>query len=229
MPFLLIFLASIVGSPHCAAMCGGFVALSGQSVKPVHSQAAYHLGRLCTYLTLGAIAGKLGTTINKLGLSLGFTEAATVLTGGLLLLGGLAMLCGRSPKIHRIFPLNHFFALHQKLLTRKSPHLYFPFSLGAFSTLLPCGWLYSYVIVAAGTGSIYWAMLTMFAFWAGTLPMLISIGSLSNLISSPLKRYAPILIALLMIGAGIFSLATHLGITPHAHSGMNEGCSMSHH
>ena len=228
MPFLLVFFASILGSPHCAAMCGGFVALSSQSSRPAQSQAAYHIGRLCTYLILGAMAGSIGTVIDQLGMSIGLTQTATILTGTLLILSGVMLLFGRSPKIHNVFPLKYIFSLHQKLLANKSDRVYFPFALGLFSTLLPCGWLYTYVIVAAGTASPLWAAVTMLAFWAGTLPMLITIGSLSNLISSPLKRYVPFLVSLLMIAAGVYSFSSHLGIVPMSHSGMHHDQSMHH-
>lgn len=209
-------------------MCGGFVALSGQSPRPLLGQASYHTGRLCTYLVLGAVAGGIGIALNQAGTSAGLTHAASIVTGILLVVNGMVMLFGRSPAVHRIFPLNHFFALHQKLLARRSHGAYFPFALGLFSTLLPCGWLYSYVIVAAGTASPLWAALTMFAFWAGTLPLLITIGSLSTLISSPLKRFVPTLISLLMIGAGILSMGSHLGFFAMNHSGMSESCPMDH-
>lgn len=230
MPFFLIFLASIVGSPHCAAMCGGFVAISGQSARPVCSQTVYHLGRLCTYLLLGALAGSFGSALNQVGPTIGLTRAAAILTGTLLLISGLTMLSGQSAKLHRIFPLNRIFALHQKFLAPRTRRPYFPFALGLFSTLLPCGWLYSYVVVAAGTGSPLWAMVAMFCFWAGTLPLLLSIGTLSNLITSPLKKFTPTLVSLLMIAAGIVSLTGHLDSSPVEHGGAHHHCATpSHH
>ena len=52
-----VFIASLVGSSHCAAMCGP-VAIT------VHSRIGYlplyHLGRLASYLSLGVLAGLLG-------------------------------------------------------------------------------------------------------------------------------------------------------------------------
>ncbi len=220
---LLIFVASLLGSPHCAAMCGGFVALSGQSERPAQSQAAYHLGRLCTYLALGVAAGFVGTAINSIGAQADLPRAAAIVTGSLLIANGIVMLFGRTPKLHQIFPLNYFFSLHQKLLAKRSRNSTFPFALGLFSTLLPCGWLYSYVIVAAGAASPVWSALVMLAFWAGTLPLLVTVGSLTNVISIPLQKYVPSIVSLLLIAAGFFSIATHLDLLPLSHSGMHHG------
>ncbi len=55
--------ASLLGSPHCAAMCGGFVCFfSGQQdAKPSQlTHATYHLGRLISYALLGVAAGVAG-------------------------------------------------------------------------------------------------------------------------------------------------------------------------
>lgn len=49
---------------------------------------------------------------------------------------------------------------------------------GLFTTLLPCGWLYAFVVTAAGTGSgtpLHGAAL-MAVFWLGTLPMMLTVG-----------------------------------------------------
>ncbi|MEO8000019.1 MAG: sulfite exporter TauE/SafE family protein, partial [Gemmatimonadaceae bacterium] len=55
-----ILTASMLGSIHCAGMCGPFVCFyAGGPAKPVQlrSHAWYNLGRLLSYLLLGATAG----------------------------------------------------------------------------------------------------------------------------------------------------------------------------
>ncbi len=44
--------------------------------------------------------------------------------------------------------------------------------LGLATALLPCGWLYSFVLVAAATGHPVWGMCSMAVFWLGTVPAL---------------------------------------------------------
>ncbi|VAX40404.1 hypothetical protein MNBD_PLANCTO03-914, partial [hydrothermal vent metagenome] len=57
-----VFLASLLGSMHCAGMCGAFVAFAvglddpEAARKRVRLHMAYNAGRLTTYVTLGAIA-----------------------------------------------------------------------------------------------------------------------------------------------------------------------------
>jgi len=211
-------------------MCGGFVAISSQSTTPVKTQALYHLGRLVTYISLGALAGSIGTALDSAGQGFGITQFATIFTAVLLIVGGLSTLLGKTSGLHRLFPAEKLFALQQKIIPARSRTLLYSFSLGLTSTLLPCGWLYTYVAVAAGTASAISGILVMAFFWAGTLPMLITVGSLSNLVTSPLKKFVPTVVSLLMIAAGASSLAGHLGYGPMSHKGMSgDHCSMHEH
>ena len=69
---IAIFTASILGSFHCAGMCGAFLAVAtgdlggGGAGRPV-LQTAYHVGRLVSYLCLGAAAGAAGGVVNIAG------------------------------------------------------------------------------------------------------------------------------------------------------------------
>ena len=60
-----VLMASLVGSVHCAGMCGGFVCFyagagvnDASSPRPslLHAHALYNIGRLLSYLILGALA-----------------------------------------------------------------------------------------------------------------------------------------------------------------------------
>ena len=66
---LAVLAASLLGSPHCAAMCGGFVCFYAGSGdrRGVAGHVAYHLGRLAAYLTLGVLAGTLGSRLDAAG------------------------------------------------------------------------------------------------------------------------------------------------------------------
>lgn len=66
--FLIILLAGFAGSFHCVAMCGGFAcglcSDPNTSVpKLVTRHLFYNLGRLATYLFIGALAGQFGALI----------------------------------------------------------------------------------------------------------------------------------------------------------------------
>ncbi len=226
MSVLAVLIASLLGSPHCAGMCGGFVALSsGQGERPVARQTLYHLGRLTTYVLLGGLAAYLGGQFDVAGEIVGVQHAAAVLVGVLLMWWGLQ---GFFPilKLSLIVPWTGAvdaarLRFHQALShwAERYGKGTFAYCLGLSSTLLPCGWLYAYVAVAAAAETPSSGMLLMSAFWLGTLPVLITIGSLSHLIANPLRPYIPRVVAILMIAAGLFSLAGHLA--PHDHHGMH--------
>ncbi|MFN7147839.1 MAG: sulfite exporter TauE/SafE family protein, partial [Myxococcota bacterium] len=76
--------AGLLGSPHCVGMCGPFVTATGRSAP------AWHAGRLLTYVTLGALAGAVGSVP-----FLGGTTATVV--SGVLLVYFAARLAGWAP------------------------------------------------------------------------------------------------------------------------------------
>ena len=60
-----IFMVSLLGGVHCAGMCGGIVAaLSPRGPRANGAwriAAGYHVGRITTYMSAGAIAGAAGS------------------------------------------------------------------------------------------------------------------------------------------------------------------------
>ena len=89
---LTVLGASLLGSLHCAGMCGGFVAFyagTGDGRAGL-SHAAYNLGRLAAYAVLGAMAGALGLALDLASAPIGIPRAAAVLAGLLITLWGIA-------------------------------------------------------------------------------------------------------------------------------------------
>ncbi|MFT3787437.1 MAG: sulfite exporter TauE/SafE family protein [Tepidisphaeraceae bacterium] len=179
-----IFFASLLGSLHCAGMCGAFVALAvngaNEGASKIATQSAYHLGRLVTYVTLGAIAGTLGSLLNVAAKLAGLQPVAYAFAGAsMVIFAGIALLRINGVKIARL-PLpgfmqellvrGHRVAMHRTPIARAA-------TIGLLTTLLPCGWLYAFVITAAGTGSTLLGAGAMAVFWLGTLPMLVTIGT----------------------------------------------------
>ncbi len=81
-----VLLASLLGSPHCAGMCGGFVCFyAGQGGRgQALAHVAYNLGRLASYLLLGALAGLLGQTLDQAGAGAGLHRTAAVASGAVM-------------------------------------------------------------------------------------------------------------------------------------------------
>jgi hypothetical protein len=79
-----VFLASLAGSPHCAAMCGPFLAFAAADGDGPGANGratpllAYHGGRLVSYVLLGAGAGALGAGLEQLGRLAGLGRVAAL-------------------------------------------------------------------------------------------------------------------------------------------------------
>lgn len=216
---LAIAAMSLLGSMHCAGMCGAFVvmattdldALSTRASRHALLQAAYHAGRLLTYSVLGALAGGLGAAVDLTGThAAGVQRLALVITAGLMIVigaGALARLRGvRTPRV----PVpGTVLALARMVLSRAAalPALPRALVLGLATTLLPCGWLYTFVLAAGGTASATSGVLVMAAFWVGTLPVLAAVGVGVRAMAGPLGARLPALTAVALIASGALTLA----------------------
>lgn len=205
--------ASLLGSPHCAAMCGGFVCFfSGQQGgKPGWlTHTAYHFGRLVSYTLLGLAAGLAGAGFDLAGRMAGFQRPAAVAAGVLLILWGLATLAaaagiGRGATAAPA-GVRRLFSGAIARLADKPPTIR-ALSIGLLTGLLPCGWLYVFVATAASTGSGPAGALVMAAFWAGTVPVLAGVGALAQRAAGPLRARLPVLTAAVLVVLGVLTVA----------------------
>jgi sulfite exporter TauE/SafE len=232
-----VLMASILGSPHCAAMCGGFVCFySGESRRVgLSAHAAYHLSRLAAYVLLGAGAGFLGAGLDRVGALGGIQRGAAIVAGTLLLVwGGTALanaLGARLPALRGPRGLHRLIARALAAL-RDRPPAFRAGAIGALTGLLPCGWLYAWVAVAAGTGSAPAGALVMLAFWIGTVPVLAGLAALARGTLAPLARRAPVVAALLLVVFGALTLTgklTGFGAAAHRHAAHLAQPGASHH
>jgi len=220
-PLFAILVGSLVGSPHCAAMCGGFVALSSEGGSSLH-RFLYHLGRLTTYLVLGGIAGTVGASISDIGTHFGISNLALLGSALILILWGILLLIpALSPRfVHGRTMQLLGLPLRKALSIRKTTApVLFAFLLGAVTTLLPCGWLYVYVALAASSGDAVRGGLVMIFFWVGTLPILLFLGRVTTLIQSRWGQKFPLIKASVLILAGTLSLVAHLSLHSSCHTG----------
>lgn len=209
-----VLLASLVGSPHCAGMCGGFVCFyAGQPGRgQAWAHAAYNFGRLASYVALGVLAGLLGRTMDRAGAGAGLHGTAAVAAGAVMILWGtvalLAALGVRVPQAQAPGLLRAGFTASMRAVHAQPPPVR-ALTLGLLSALLPCGWLWIYVATAAGTGSVPAAALVMAAFWLGTVPVMAGLGMLAQGALGPLRRRLPVLTAAALVVFGLFTIGTH--------------------
>lgn len=169
----VLFMTALIGSvAHCVPMCGPFVLMQCQagSGGPLLRRIAgsallrYHLGRLTTYVALGAIAGASG----------GLLAEETGLRWPLALLFLIAALAflARAAGLMSILPAEPAQWLSRLVvpLAARNPG---GFRLGLLLGLLPCGFLYAALAAAAATGSAMAGAQAMATFGAGTVPALV--------------------------------------------------------
>lgn len=203
-----VLVTSLVGSLHCAGMCGVFVAMavgSGDSRARVRLQILYHGGRLVGYVTLGAIAGAIGRAVDLGAHAAGLHHTAAIVAAVMVLLIGVATglkeLGVRLPRGPRFKIAQRFFEKG----ARASQRLSAPgraLVIGLLTALLPCGWLYAFALVAAGTAHPVYGGLVMAVFWVGTVPVLAIVGLGAGSLRAKLGPRARMLAAFLVAGLG---------------------------
>jgi sulfite exporter TauE/SafE len=186
-------------------MCGGLmVAAAGDK----NGTAWYHLGRLSGYLTLGTLAGTIGSQVMLSDYSPLIAFIGSLLISvAFIALGLRTWLRGG---LHLGFPawLNRFASrLNILVLNRLAFGSVRGISLGVLSILLPCGWLYVFVLAAVSTQSTWRGAALLTAFWAGTLPLMSVAPTLIQKLLGKLSFKAPALSGALLIGIGILTLA----------------------
>src|SRR3974390_3444908 len=157
----------LIGSLHCAGMCGPLaVALpaSGNSrMAFLSGRLAYNIGRIFTYCWLGVVFGLVGHTLTLAGVQRWVSIAL-----GLVLLVGLIS----SRKLALWRPVT---ALVERLKSRMANLLrrrsfISRLSLGILNGLLPCGLVYVACAGAVATGGLLSGVQYMAGFGLGTVP-----------------------------------------------------------
>ena len=212
-----VFLASLLGSLHCVGMCGAFLfAIAGEGASGL-TQAGYHLGRLLTYVTLGAIAGALGSGLNIAGAMAGLQPIAVVLSAiAIIAMGTLTWLRLRGVPIARWPGPRWMAAMASKgyRFAMRRPPLQRAFIVGLLTTLLPCGWLWTFLVTAAGTAKPTLAALTMLVFWLGTLPAMAAVGAGLRGVLGKAQHRLPTLTCGAMIAVGLITLVGRARLDP---------------
>lgn len=212
---LSVFVAALLGSVHCAAMCGSFACLASggdasRGRAAVGSTVSYNLGRLLSYLMLGALAGAAGAGVDQLGAVAGVARPAAVTAGVLLMLWGasslLAHLGVRVPALAVPPALAARVARGVRAVQDRPPALR-GLVLGLLTAALPCGWLYAFVATSAAAGSALGGALVMLAFWTGTVPMMAAVGLGAQRLLGPARRHLPAFTAIVLVVLGALTVA----------------------
>ncbi|HXQ31165.1 MAG TPA: sulfite exporter TauE/SafE family protein [Steroidobacteraceae bacterium] len=190
--------AGFAGSAHCAVMCGGIASAAGASFgagarRPLGAALAFNGARLACYAAVGAaLAATLGSLASAAPipqLALGARLLAALLLAGLAvrLVTGRDLLGAERLGYLAWSRLRPAFGHAARL-----PPLLRPAALGALWGFMPCGLVYSVLLVAAATGRPLTGALTMLAFGAGTLPAMVGLtlgaSTLGGVLGRPAAR-----------------------------------------
>jgi len=207
------FVLGIMGSFHCAGMCGPIaiaLPLHGNSVGgKIFGGSLYNLGRTITYGIMGALFGLLGQGVAMIG----FQQKISVIMGSLMIISVLFPALFKNQ-----YSMNKsWFSLVSKLKStigrmfsiRSYPSLFF---IGMLNGLLPCGLVYMAIAGAIGTGSVSMGTLYMILFGLGTIPMLLGISLAGNLLSLAVRKRINKLIPVMVVVVGIFFILRGLSL-----------------
>ena len=205
------FVLGLVGSAHCAGMCGPLALALPGSRRPAArfllGRLAYNTGRIFTYSALGTLFGMFGQTLAMAGFQQWLSiSLGCVLLAGLLLSRRAALSRPVSWLVSRVkMPM-------ATLLHR--PSVQSLALLGVLNGFLPCGLVYVAGAAAAVTGSIGSASLHMFAFGLGTLPIMLAISLSGRLVpfSLRLKMARAIPVCVLVLASLLIFRGLSLGI-----------------
>ena len=209
-----VLFASLMGSLHCAGMCGPFVtvysAASSSEKRQVGQNvvlhAAYHGGRALTYTIVGGLGGALGSFIDLAGKAAGLARLAAFGSSVLLVLWGLGIWF---PRLHIRSPWDGILGRRLVQLRKRSPWLRASL-LGTLTPLLPCGWFYAFAVTAAGTGSIASGATVMAVFWLGTVPALLGVGAVMGQLAMKIRNKTPALTGAALIFIGVLGVWTRM-------------------
>jgi len=196
--YLVLFLVGVLTSIHCVGMCGGIMlsqSISSENKNKFESMLPaflYNAGRVVSYTLLGGIIGAVGSVF-----SLSITAKATmqIIAGVFMVMMGFNM---AGFKMFRKFQIKL-----PKAMCKTKNKSGSPFIVGFLNGLMPCGPLQTMQIFALGTGSATKGALSMFMFSIGTVPLMLTFGALSGLLSKGYTKKILKLSGVLIIVLGL--------------------------
>ena len=165
---LTALLMGLVGGPHCVAMCGAACAGIGQAAGSRKNSAlvTFQLGRILGYASLGALAAASMQGVGWLTVqSAALRPLWSMLHVAALVLGLVLLVQARQPLWLETAGRRVWRSV-RKLAAERGAGA--PLVLGTLWALLPCGLLYSALLVAALAGGVLAGAMVMALFALGT-------------------------------------------------------------
>ena len=216
-------LAGLLGSAHCLGMCAGISGLFAVNagVASLRQQLpfalVYNIGRVVSYAVLGVIVGLFGSVIIK---------ASPSLAGGIRMLSGIIIILVGLKVAFDLRMLNAIERMGASLWSKIAPaakslvpvtSLARALGLGLLWGWLPCGLVYSVLMIAATSADPAAGALTMVAFGIGTMPAMVLTGLGAARLSDLLRhRSARVGLGLMIVAMGLATIAMPLAVIANA-------------
>jgi hypothetical protein len=188
---------------HCLGMCGGFVLHLAQGpgrAAAAGRQALWHLGRVTTYVFLGALAGFLGAGLLS---AAGWVEnVLAYVAGGAMVLAGLVML-GLLPLVRRKDPAEGGLVATVAGQLFREPTPGSALGLGLMTGLLPCPITLGFLALAVERGSVLVGMATMAALGLGTAWSLAALAMTGRMVTERLRKWGPAVAGVVLVLLGL--------------------------
>ena len=206
-----VFVASILGSTHCASMCGPIAITVNNSggYMPL-----YHIGRLLSYLMLGALAGLLGEAFLSGNFGI-ISTASVILISVFFIYTGYRLIRGKPLDLIPSRLISSLLSKPAKWSFAQGKALR-SLTIGIVNGFLPCGWVYIFVVGAVATKSPLYGAAILFIFWIGTVPMLSALPFVYKKTIGRGSRKLVVAAGIVLILVGIANVAIH--VVPGGHS-----------
>ncbi len=198
MDYVIAIALGLLGSLHCAAMCGPLMLAlpvpPGGPGRFVVGRVVYQCGRITTYALLGVVAGLAGKSLFLIGVQ----RWLTIVLGVIILLGFFLSkkIALAAPVVRLVGKLKSAMSTQLRQTSFRSLVL-----LGMLNGLLPCGLVYVALAGAVSRGTILSGVGWMLAFGLGTLPTMLGISLSGKLfpisVRAKLRRASPFSVCLL--------------------------------
>jgi len=216
-------LAGLLGSAHCLGMCAGISGLFAVNagVASLRTQLpfalTYNIGRVVSYAVLGIIVGAFGSVIIK---------ASPALAGSIRMLSGIIIILVGLKVAFDLRLLNVIERMGASLWSRIAPaakalvpvtSIPKALGLGLLWGWLPCGLVYSVLMIAATSADPVAGASIMIAFGAGTMPAMVLTGLGAAKVSEFLRNRGTRLgLGLLIVAMGLLTIAMPLTVIASA-------------
>lgn len=225
MTFWSALILGLLASGHCAGMCGGLqiaILSGGNREQVIRSKADAHwhvlllnVGRIATYVGLG-----VGLTLLSYNIVMqldidrisGFLRNTMALI--IILIGVQIMFSKRRPfqSLERIG--SFVWKPASRLISHHNSRKASSFISGIAWGFLPCGLVYSVLLVSVASADVMSSATVLFGFGLGTLPALVLTGLLYRRFQTVVtSRYVHLVGGLFFIAGGIAMLSAPLWVS----------------